>query len=297
MSSTTVVNPSTVAGPAPVPGGGPRTLDTPTGIPPAPNEGASLAPSSNAIALRTVRKFMRTPQLIVFSVVQGVLFLLIFRYVFGGAIGTGGLDYVDFLVPGFITTMVLFVGAGAASGVAEDVEHGFFDRLRSLPIPRTAVMAGRSLADTGLLTLNLAIATAVGFAVGFRLHADIPSALAAFGLCVLFGFAFEWVFIMMGLVAGNAQAAQGLSMLVIPFTFISSAYVPVATMPDWLRVVANNQPITMMVNAVRCLTQGPHAEALLHQSTAHFVVLSLVWTAGIIAVFAPLAIARFARTD
>jgi ABC-2 type transport system permease protein len=273
------------------------TTDTGAGLPAAlkPNRGGGLVPSAWAIALRTVRKFLRTPQLLVFGVLQGVLFLLIFRYVFGGAIGTGGLDYVDFLVPGFITTVVLFAGSGAAAGVAEDVEHGFFDRLRSLPIPRTSVMTGRSLADTALLTLVLAVTTVVGFAVGFQLHAPALAGLAAFGLVVLYGFAFEWMFIIMGEVAGNAQAAQGLSMLVIPLTFISSAYVPVASMPSGLRVVANNQPVTMMVNAVRCLTQGPRAEVLLHQSTGHFVVLSLVWTAGIIAVFAPLAIARFAR--
>jgi ABC-type multidrug transport system permease subunit len=241
-----------------------------------------------AIATRTVRKFVRTPQLIVISTLQGALFLLIFRYVFGGAIGTGALSYVDFLVPGFITTTILFAGMGAAAGVAEDIEHGFFDRLRSLPIPRTAVMTGRALADTGLLAWTLAVTTGIGFAVGFRLHAGLVPSLAAFGLCVLYGFAFEWVFITMGLVAGNAQAAQGLSMLVFPLTFVSSAYVPVSGMPSW-------QPITPMVNAVRCLTEGRHAEALLHHTTGHYVVVSLVWTAAIIAAFAPLAIARFAR--
>jgi ABC transporter DrrB family efflux protein len=257
--------------------------------------GAGLVTSTMAIATRTVRKFVRTPQLIVISTLQGALFLLIFRYVFGGAIGTGALSYVDFLVPGFITTTILFAGMGAAAGVAEDIEHGFFDRLRSLPIPRTAVMTGRALADTGLLAWTLAVTTGIGFAVGFRLHAGLVPSLAAFGLCVLYGFAFEWVFITMGLVAGNAQAAQGLSMLVFPLTFVSSAYVPVSGMPSWLRPFGNNQPITPMVNAVRCLTEGRHAEALLHHTTGHYVVVSLVWTAAIIAAFAPLAIARFAR--
>src|SRR5437764_12013312 len=110
--------------------------------------GAGLAPSAGAVALRTIRKFVRTPQLIVLSTLQGALFLLIFRYVFGGAIGVGGLSYVDFLVPGFVTTSILFAGLGAAASLAEDVEHGFFDRLRLLPLPRLAVMAGRSLRDS-----------------------------------------------------------------------------------------------------------------------------------------------------
>jgi ABC-type multidrug transport system permease subunit len=153
-----------------------------------------------------VRKFVRTPQLIAFTAIQSALFLLMFRFAFGGAIGTGGsLSYTNFLVPGFIATIVLWSGMGAATGVAEDVEHGFVDRLRSLPIPRAAVLIGRSLADTALLVWGLAIATVFGFAVGFRLHGSASGALAAFGLCVLFGFAFEWIFIVIGLVSGNAQ--------------------------------------------------------------------------------------------
>ncbi|HEV2892738.1 MAG TPA: ABC transporter permease [Actinomycetota bacterium] len=131
----------------------------------------------------------------VVGTIQSALFLLIFRYVFGGAIGAGGLDYVDFLVPGFITTGLLFAGMGAAAGVAEDLEQGFVDRLRSLTIPRSAVLAGRALADTALLVWSLAITSAVGFAVGFRLHGGLADALAAFGLLLVFGFAFEWMFI------------------------------------------------------------------------------------------------------
>jgi ABC-2 type transport system permease protein len=261
----------------------------------APTSTAGLATSALAVARRTIRKFIRTPQLIVMSTVQGVLFLLIFRYVFGGAIDAGGLSYVDFLVPGFITTTILFAGTGAATGVAEDVQSGFFDRLRSLPIPRASAMVGRALADTGLLVWTLAITTAVGFATGFRLSTDVGHGLAAFGLCVLFGFAFEWLFLAMGLAAGNAQAAQGMSMLVFPLTFVSSAYVPVSTMPSWMQAFAEHQPITTMVNAVRCLTGGAEVEALLGHTTAHYVGLSLAWTAGIVALFAPLAIARFAR--
>jgi ABC transporter DrrB family efflux protein len=257
--------------------------------------GAGLFTTASAVARRTVRKFVRTPQLIVLSAVQGGLFLVIFRYVFGGAINVNGLPYVDYLVPGFITALVLFIGSGTAVGVAEDIEHGFFDRLRSLPIPRSAVLLGRSLADTGLLAWGLAVTTAAGVAVGFRAHTDLPSAVGACGLCILFGFAFEWMFMCMGLFARSAQAAQGMSMLVSPLTFISSAYVPVSTMPSWLQPVANNQPVTVMVNAVRCLTEGPRIEALLHHSAGYYVDLSLLWTAGIFAVCAPLAIARFSR--
>jgi ABC-2 type transport system permease protein len=264
-------------------------------IAPTSQHAAGLGTSTLGIAKRGLLKFLRTPQLVILSTVQGAIFLLIFRYVFGGAIGAGGLDYVDFLVPGFITTGILFVGMGAAAGVAEDLEQGFVDRLRSLPIPRGAVLAGRALADTAVQVWGLAVTAAIGFAVGFRLHGSVAQALAAFGLLVLLGFAFEWLFITLGLFAGSAQAAQGLALMVFPLTFVSSAYVPVESMPGWLQAFAEHQPVTVMVDAVRALTQGPAAEALLGHGAGFYVVRSLLWAAGIVAVFAPLAVARYRR--
>ena len=248
------------------------------------------------VARRTVRKFVRTPQLLVVSTVQGAMFLLIFRYVFGGAIDTGGVPYVDFLVPGFIVTGVLFAGAGAAAGVAEDIEHGFFDRLRSLPVGRPALLAGRALAETALVTWGLAVTAGIGLLVGFRLHGTLAEGLAAFGLCVVFGFAFTWLFVWIGLVAGNAQAAQGMSLLVFPLTFVSSAYVPVDSMPGWMQPVAEHQPVTAMVNATRSLALGDPAAAGLSHSTGYWVAVSLAWSAALVAVFAPLAVARYRRS-
>jgi ABC transporter DrrB family efflux protein len=262
------------------------TIATGTTAPAVPS--ASLRTSTVEVARRTVRKFVRTPQLVVVGTIQGAMFLLIFRYVFGGAIDVGGVPYVDFLVPGFVVTSVLFAGTGAAAGVAEDLEGGVYDRLRSLPIPRAAVLSGRALADTGLLTWNLAFTTAVGFAVGFRLHGSIVEGLAAFGLCVLFGFAFTWLFVFIGLVAGNAQAAQGMSLMVFPLTFVSSAYVPVDSMPGWLQPIAEHQPITYMVDAVRSLCLG--------EPVGGSLVGALLWSVALVAVFAPLAVARFRRS-
>jgi ABC transporter DrrB family efflux protein len=262
----------------------------------AVNTGAGLWVSSFLVAGRMVRKFVRTPQLIAFTAIQSALFLLMFRFAFGGAIGTGGsLSYVNFLVPGFIATTVLWSGMGAATGVAEDVEHGFIDRLRSLPIPRAAVLIGRSLADTALLVWGLAIATVFGFAVGFRLHGSVSGALAAFGLCMVFGFAFEWIFIVIGLVSGTAQAAQQMGLVITPLVFLSSAYVPVASMPDGVRQFSQFQPVTSMVDAVRGLTTGPQGQALLAHSTSYYVGLSLAWAAAIFVVFGLVAVLRFAR--
>jgi ABC transporter DrrB family efflux protein len=252
-------------------------------------------PSTIAIARRSILKYLRTPQLVVLGTIQGAMFLLIFRYVFGGAIGSGGLDYVNFLVPGFVTTGVLFSGMGAAAGVAEDLEQGFVDRLRSLPIPRSSVLLGRALADTAVLTWGLVITTAIGFAVGFRINGSVGAALGAFGLSVVFGFAFEWLFIALGLFAGTAQAAQGLAIMIFTLTFVSSAYVPVESMPGWLQAFASHQPITYMVDAVRALTQGHAADAVLGHGAGFFVIRSLLWAAGIVVVFASVAVARSRR--
>jgi ABC transporter DrrB family efflux protein len=257
--------------------------------------GARFVPAALAVGHRTVLKFLRTPAIIVLGTVQGAMFLLIFRYVFGGAISSGHLSYVDFLVPGYVTTGVLFVGMGAAAGVAEDVEGGLFDRLRSLPMPRSAAVAGRVLGDTAMLVWSLMVTTAIGFAVGFRLHGSPQAALAAFGLCIVFGFAFCWLFLTLGLLAGNAQAAQAAAFLVFPLTFVSSAYVPVATMPGWMQGFAEHQPITVMVDAVRALTEGHAAQAALGHTSLYYVVASLLWSALFVAVFAPLAVARYRR--
>ncbi len=249
------------------------------------------------IARRTTRKFLRTPQLIVVGTVQSVLFLVIFRYVFGGAVHVADIAYVDFLVPGFITTVVLFVGTGTAIGVAEDVEQGFDDRLRSLPIPRASVLAGRVLADTALLTWTLFVSTLVGFAVGFRLHGSALAGLAALGLCLVLGFTFSWLFVAMGLVAPNAQAAQGMTMLVFPLTFLSSAYVPVDSMPGWLQPFAQNQPVTLMVDAVRALALGRDADAILDHSASFYATSSLLWCGALTIVFGLVATAMYQRAS
>jgi ABC-2 type transport system permease protein len=248
------------------------------------------------VARRTLLKYMRTPQLLVFSIVNVAIFLLLFRYIFGGAIDLGPVAYVDFLVPGFVLTTVLIIGTGLAVGTAEDVDQGFFDRLRSLPVSRLALVAGRVLGDTLVVGWILAVTAAMGFLAGFRLHGSLGEALTAYMLCLVCGFAFVWMFICMGLVAGNAQSAQGMSMAVYPLLFISSAYVRVDTLPGWMQPVAEHQPITIMSNAVRSLALGDPALAGLGHATTYWVVLSLIWAAGIVVLFAPLAAIRYRRS-
>jgi ABC-2 type transport system permease protein len=262
-----------------------------------PGRGASMGAAVKVMATRTVRKYMRSPQLLVMSLVSGAIFIVLFRYIFGGAIDLGLVPYVDFLIPGMVATSVLITGTGIAVGVAEDRDDGFFDRLRSLPTPRIALPAGRVIGDTAILAWGAAVTAAMGFLVGFELHGTLGEALLAFGLCVVCGFAFCWLFVCMGLVAGSAQAAQGMSMLAYPLIFVSSAYVPVDTLPGWMQPVAEHQPVTVMCNAVRSLALGDPALAGLGHTARYWVVLSLVWSAGILAVFAPLAAALYRRSS
>lgn len=259
--------------------------------------GATLSTATRETARRTILQYLRTPQLLVFPTIIGALFLFIFRYIFGGAIAMdGSVDYVDFLVPGFIATTILWTGMNAPAGVAEDAASGVHDRLRSLPIPRHAAMTGRSLADTALAGWILVTTTALGFAVGFRTHGDPGDILLATAVLLAATYAFSWVFIALGLVAGNAQAAQGMSSLVVmPFTFVSSAYVPLDSMPGWMQAFASNQPVTAIVNAVRSLMLGGTDAAGIGHSTAHWVTLSLLWCAGILVVFATIAVTRFTK--
>ena len=259
--------------------------------------GASFGTTAVGSARRTVLQFFRTPQVLVMGTVQGAMFLIMFRYVFGGAISTGGaLNYVDFLVPGFLATTVLWTGMGAASGVAEDSSSGVHDRLRSLPIPRAAVVVGRALADTTLIAWGLIVTGILGFLVGFRAQGSIPHIALGFLLIIVAGFAFTWVFIFIGLISGNAQAAQGLSMIVIPFSFVSSANVPISSMPGWLQPFAANQPITVVINAVRSLMQGGTEIVGIGHSTGYWIALTLIWCAGITLVFGSMCVRRFSRT-
>lgn len=249
--------------------------------------------TATTYAGRTVKQFIRTPQLLVVNAVTSVMFLLIFRYVFGGALQTGPVAYVDFLIPALAAVSGLF--AGGAVGVAEDADSGLFDRLRSLPVPRPAVLLGRSMADTALISWGTVITVIVGFIVGFRVHNGFLPALLALGLCVLFAASFSWLQIFLGLVSGSAQAAQGISFSVFPLIFVSSAYVPVSSMPGWMQPVAENQPVTAMVGAVRALVLGGDTEAQLGHSMTWFIVRALLWSAVLLIVFGTLSTRRFAK--
>jgi ABC transporter DrrB family efflux protein len=235
------------------------------------------------VAKRNLLRIVRTPRLLVIGAVQPALLLLLFRYVLGGAIHIPGVSYVDYVVPAVFIEAVLIGGMTTSIGLAQDLQSGIIDRFRSLPMVRSAVLAGRTLADLARSVVSLAIMVVLGLAVGFRFHASMPSILAGLALVVVFGYAFSWVYATIGLATKDPETAQVAGIL--PFfilMFASSAVVPVATMPDWLQPFARNQPLSVTVAAVRALLEGGPA--------AHWVWQSLVWSAAIFIAFFVIAL-------
>jgi ABC transporter DrrB family efflux protein len=233
----------------------------------------------------------RVPEMLVFLTLQPVLFVVLFRYVFGGAIKTPGLPYQDFLIPGIIVQTVAFGGITTGIGLAEDLQKGVIDRLRSLPMASFALLAGRTVADIGRNIFSIVLMLVVGFIVGFSFHdATVLEILAGVGLLLLFGFAFSWIAALIGLSVPNAEVAQSAGFIwLFPLTFASSAFVPVSSMPDWLQAFANVNPVTVTVNAVRELWLGV--------PSGNDILWSVLWSLGLIAIFAPLATARYRRTS
>ena len=240
------------------------------------------------IAKRNLLRIPRQPDLLIAYTIQPVMFIVLFVYVFGGAISTPGYDYVDFLMPGIITQSIAFGGFVTAIGLNEDLRKGLIDRFRSLPMTRSAVLAGRTLADVVLNTFSLAVMLTVGFIVGFDFDSPIYEIVAGIFLLLLFGYAFSWFFALMGMVASSPESAQSVGFLAIfPLTFASSAFVPTDSMPTWLQAFADVNPFTIVVNAVRALWLDAPAD--------NYIWGAFAWTIGMILVFAPLAVRAYRR--
>jgi ABC-2 type transport system permease protein/oleandomycin transport system permease protein len=249
---------------------------------------AAMVSDTLVIAKRSILRIPRQPDLLVGFTVQPVMFVLLFVYVLGGAIQTPGYDYVDFLIPGIIVQSMAFGGFVTALGLSEDLKKGLIDRFRSLPMAGSALLTGRTLADVASNVTQLAIMIGVGLAAGFRFATGVPEILAGIALCLLIGYVFSWVFAFIGLVASSPEAANGYGFTIIfPITFISSAFVPIDSMPGWLQPVAEANPVTVMVDAVRSLFIGTPA--------GNSIWGAVVWCAVIVGVFAPLSAWRYRR--
>jgi ABC transporter DrrB family efflux protein len=240
------------------------------------------------LARRSLLRIPRQPDLLVGFTVQPVLFVLLFVYVFGGAIQTPGLDYVDFLMPGIIVQSIVFGGFVTALGLADDLKKGLMDRFRSLPMIRSALLTGRTLGDVVTNVFQLVVMFAVGLAVGFNFQTAVGKVAAGIALLLFIGYAFSWVFAFIGLSSSSPEASNAYGFTILfPVTFVSSAFVPVGSMPGWLQPIAENNPFTTMVDAARALFLGTPA--------GNDVWLAVVWTVVIIAVFAPLSAWRYSR--
>jgi ABC-2 type transport system permease protein/oleandomycin transport system permease protein len=243
------------------------------------------------IAWRNLKAMSRTPQVIMFSTIQPIIFVLTFRYVFGGSIASiPGVRYVDFLMPGVFVQTVAFGSMNTGIGLSEDLSKGLIERFRSLPMARSAVLAGRSLAD---LVRNLGVVImmiGVGFLVGFRVHAGFVPFVASIGLLLMFSFAFSWIFALIGLGVPNAEAAQAASFPILAIlVFASTAFVPIEGMPGWLQAYNKVQPVSVVVKAQRALSLGGE--------TARPVLYALLWVVGLVAVFVPLAVNRYRNSQ
>ncbi|HEX3491946.1 MAG TPA: ABC transporter permease [Streptosporangiaceae bacterium] len=242
-----------------------------------------------AITRRNLLVWMRVPAYIVFTVIQPVIFVLMFRYVFGGAISVpnhGG--YVNFLMPGIIAQTAAFACFGTAIALAQELTKGVIDRFRSMPMARSAVLAGRLVADTARMLVTVLIVVGVGYAVGFRFENGAVPAVLMIVLATVFGVATALIAAYTGLAIGDEESVQAFGLIwLFPITFLSSAFVPISTMPGWLQAFANNQPVTYIVNTMRSLALGGPITDNLWKS--------VVWLAAIFIVFAPLAVRAYKR--
>jgi ABC-2 type transport system permease protein len=243
-----------------------------------------------AVAKRNLLRIVRTPIMLVISAFQPAMLLLLFRYVLGGAIHVPGGHYVDFVVPAVFVEAVLIGGMTTSIGLAQDLKSGIVDRWRSLPMARTAVLAGRTVADLFRSILALTVMVGLGLAVGFRFHNGALPIISAMLLVLAFGYAFTWVYAAIGLATKDPETAQVAGIL--PFfilMFASNAVVPVAVMPSWLQAFARNQPLSVTVSSVRALTQGAPA--------GHYVWQCLAWCVGLIAVFLPVSLHLYRKSS
>jgi ABC-2 type transport system permease protein len=255
---------------------------------------------------RNLVTYLRKPDLLVFSTIQPVMFVLLFVYVFGGAfelILPPSVPYVDFLMPGIFVQTAIFAATQTGVGLADDLQKGLIDRFRSLPMARSAVLAGRTAADTVSVFIQTILMLIVAYLVGYRLHEGGFEALLAFIIVVAVGYAFTWVSAFAGLSLKTIEAVQAaLFTIVFPFVFVSTAFVPLATFPSWLQPIAEYNPVTIWVDTVRVLTLGdlysPATSPLFAdvKSLGTLMWLSTLWFAGFLAFFSFLGVRRYRRT-
>ena len=253
---------------------------------------------SAIITKRNLIKVKRVPDLLVFATVSPIMFVLLFRYVFGGAIRVpGGVSYAEFLIPGIFAQTVVFGSTITGYSLAQDLQQGLIDRFRSLPMSRSAVLVGRTVADAASNLISIAVMALTGVIVGWRIHTSVLQALGGFLLLVLFAYSISWLMALVGLLVRTPEVVNNASFIVIfPLTFISNAFVPLQSLPSVLQTFAEYNPVSTVVQAARELfgnTSGPPPDAWPMQHAALYTVL---WAAVFLAVFVPLSVRTYQRT-
>jgi ABC transporter DrrB family efflux protein len=247
---------------------------------------------------RILARIVREPETLMDVTIQPILFVLMFAYVFGGAIPLpGGGSYHEYLVGGMLAMGLAMTAPGTAVALVTDMSSGLIDRFRSLPTARSAVLAGRTIADLFTQVIGAVVVAGVGLAIGWRIHSSVADAVAAFGLALLFGYAFTWVGACLGMVLRSPEAAQQMGfVLFLPLTFVSSAFVPTQGMPGWLQAVANWNPMSALAAASRELFGNPNPAASVQAWPMQHPELAVIgWSAVLLAVFAPLAVHLYRR--
>ncbi|WLQ41027.1 ABC transporter permease [Streptomyces laculatispora] len=274
---------------------------TETAAAPAPRAGGGIGQAvrdSLVIARRNLIRMTRIPEVILFGLIQPIMFVVLFSYVFGGSMTVGGTTdpsvYRNFLMAGIFAQTVTFATAGAGAGIADDMHKGLVDRFRSLPMARGAVLTGRTLADLVQTVLTMFVLTIVALLVGWRIHEGVPKALGAFGLLLLLGYAFSWIGALIGLSVRTPEAATSGGLIwLFPVTFISNAFVDSSMMASWLQPIADWNPFSATVQACRVLFGNPGVSPSDAWPMQHPVWASLIWSVVIIAVFRTLAVRKY----
>ena len=266
-------------------------VSSPVGTPTAATGLRAFVEHGWIIASRDMTRLSRNPDVLVFTLIQPIMFVILFRYVFGGAIGTSlpaGVSYADFLIPGVLVQDVAFGATGTAVGVSDDLKTGLMDRLKSLPMSRSAVLVGRITDDTARMAVAATVLIAVGYGVGFRFAAGVVPAIGMVLLALGFGIAISWFGVLLGTKVSSSEAAQNAMFLTMfPLTFASSVFVPIETLPSWLEGFARQNPVSRLAEAMRACALGGE--------TAEPVLIAVLWIVGITAVAAPLAVREFRK--
>lgn len=267
--------------------------------PPRPPDGGRIGPGLAArdgwvVTTRNLRHFVRQPRLLIFSTIQPMMFVVLFAFVFGEAVGQAalpaGLDYIDFLLPGVFVQATAFRSIQTAVGLAEDLERGVVDRFRSMPMARSAVLVGRTSADLIRGVSVIGLMTAVGYAIGFRFRVGVLPAIGAVLVVVLFALALSWIFAALALFVPGAEAVQAAGFVVaFPLVFASSVFVPVHAMPTAMAAFAEVSPVTFNADAARALAIGG--------PTARPLLAALAWDLGLLALFVPFAVRKYRRME